>query len=116
MIMGPVGSGKSALLLSILGELHLIGGEIMHTGKIAYVPQSSWIIAGSIRENILFGRQYDSSLYARVVKAACLNADFDYFELGDLTVIADCGASLSGGQRSRISLARALYSMMQTFF
>ena len=116
MIMGPVGSGKSALLYSILGELHLIGGEIQHCGKIAFVPQSPWIIAGTIKENIVFGRAFDPDLYSRVLKVACLEVDLKNLENGDSTAIADNGSSLSGGQKSRISLARALYSTEAEIF
>lgn len=108
-ILGPVGSGKSGLLLSIINELRHTKGLRRINGKLAYVPQLAWAITGTIRENILFGAPFDPKWYAEVVNACCLTSDFKIFPKGDQTMIGGNSNNLSGGQRQRISLARAVY-------
>jgi len=110
VVVGPVGSGKSTVLLSILKELSLSQGSVHTQGKLIYVPQEAWIFSGTVRDNILFGLAYDVVRYKQVVKAAALSEDFKQFQDGDQTLVDDRGTSLSGGQRARISLARALYT------
>ena len=109
-IIGPVGSGKSSLLSAILGEMTLNMGNSTVSGSFAYVNQSPWIIPGTIRENILIGQSFDEQRYYRILRACCLDEDIQSFgETGDLTVVGEKGITVSGGQKARIALARALY-------
>ncbi|KAL1501385.1 hypothetical protein ABEB36_006713 [Hypothenemus hampei] len=108
-IIGPVGSGKSSLLQTILGELELVSGKIKVNGRISYASQEPWVFAATLRQNILFGSDYDKKRYQDVVRACALEKDFEQFEHGDLSIVGDRGASLSGGQKARINLARAVY-------
>ncbi|KAJ0978937.1 hypothetical protein J5N97_014411 [Dioscorea zingiberensis] len=109
-ICGPVGSGKSSLLHSILGEIPKTSGLVEVFGSIAYVSQTFWIQSGTIRDNILFGKPMDKTKYQMVIKACALDKDIDDFDYGDLTEIGQRGLNLSGGQKQRIQLARAAYS------
>ncbi|GAV84169.1 ABC_tran domain-containing protein/ABC_membrane domain-containing protein, partial [Cephalotus follicularis] len=108
-ICGTVGSGKSSLLSSILGEIQKLSGAVKISGTKAYVPQSPWILSGNIRDNILFGNSYDSEKYDKTVKACALTKDFELFSSGDLTEIGERGINMSGGQKQRIQIARAVY-------
>ncbi|KAK2986502.1 hypothetical protein RJ640_021377, partial [Escallonia rubra] len=99
-VIGEVGSGKSSLLNSILREMRLINGSIISSGSISYVPQGPWILSGSIRENIL---------YSDVLRACALDVDISRMVGGDMTYIGEKGVNLSGGQRARLALARAVY-------
>ena len=114
-ITGPVGCGKTSLLQAILGELPYHSGEIRYSGKIAYVPQLPWVCSGTIQENIIFGKPLDKVRYQRILEACSLPKDLEQFSKGDLTHIGQRGVSLSGGQRARICLARALYSDADIF-
>ncbi|KAL4450427.1 hypothetical protein ABPG74_019325 [Tetrahymena malaccensis] len=109
-IVGRIGSGKSSLLSCILKEVPYIEGDFKFNGRIAYVEQEPYIFSSSIKENIIFGLDYDDQLYKQVLEACCLNEDLQQFDNGDLTEIGERGINLSGGQKARISLARAIYS------
>lgn len=109
MVIGRVGSGKSTLVQALLGEAPAVSGSVNMHGSIAYVSQEAWIVNGTVRDNILFGRQMDKNLYLRVIKAAALDVDLAGMAGGDLTEIGDRGVNLSGGQKQRVSIARALY-------
>lgn len=109
MIVGRVGSGKSSVLMSILGELPLVSGQITTQGLISYAAQEAWIFAGTVRENVLFGKKFDPARYERVLSVCALDKDIKLFPEGDETVVGERGVSLSGGQRARINLARAIY-------
>jgi len=109
-VTGPVGSGKSSLLMAILGELPTLNGSVSVNGRIAYLSQMPWVFSGTIRDNILFGRSFEPRRYQEIVEVCCMQADLHNFPQGDLTEIGHRGVSLSGGQRARVSLARALYS------
>ncbi|KAM4554976.1 ATP-binding cassette sub-family C member 5 isoform 1-T1 [Odontesthes bonariensis] len=109
-ICGGVGSGKSSLLSALLGQMTLLEGKVAASGGFAYVSQQAWILNDSLKENILFGNEYDSDKYNAVLEASCLLPDLAELPFGDMTEIGERGANLSGGQRQRVSLARALYS------
>ncbi|KAK9962921.1 hypothetical protein ABG768_006159 [Culter alburnus] len=109
-VCGGVGSGKSSLLSALLGQMTLLDGSVAVNGEFAYVAQQAWILNDSLRENILFGKQYIEEKYNAVLEACCLFPDIIELPYGDMTEIGERGANLSGGQRQRVSLARALYS------
>ncbi|KAG0271436.1 hypothetical protein BGZ95_000753 [Linnemannia exigua] len=115
-IVGPVGCGKSSFCMALLGELPLVSGSLAlakdSEGKhlrISYSAQSPWIFAGTIKSNILFGSKFDQDRYDKVIKACELTRDLSLFPKGDETIIGEKGVTLSGGQRARVSLARAAY-------
>ena len=110
VITGPVGSGKSTLLSAIAGEVPDQNGAITFKGTVVYVPQIAWIFSGTIRENILFGEQYEEDKYNRVIEACALTQDIEKFPDCDQTMVGERGVVLSGGQRARVSLARAVYA------
>ncbi|XP_016909511.1 ATP-binding cassette sub-family C member 10 [Apis cerana] len=112
-IMGEVGSGKSLLLNGILGEIIKVRGTIAVNDiekGFAYVKQNPWLQRGTIRDNILFGKSYDYNRYKNILKACALSADLNSLPKKDLTLIGEAGNTLSGGQKTRISLARAVYA------
>ncbi|KFM76473.1 Multidrug resistance-associated protein 1, partial [Stegodyphus mimosarum] len=109
-IIGAVGSGKSSLLSSILGDMKILSGTIDYKGSIAYVPQEAWIMNKSLRDNILFHKNFNRKFYGSVINACCLQPDLDQLIAGDMTEIGEKGVNISGGQKQRISLARAVYS------
>uniref|UniRef100_A0A1L8DV41 Putative peptide exporter abc superfamily protein n=2 Tax=Nyssomyia neivai TaxID=330878 RepID=A0A1L8DV41_9DIPT len=108
-IIGPVGAGKSSLIQAILGELPSSSGAIDVNGVVSYASQEPWLFSGSIRQNILFGQPMEKRRYREVVKRCALEKDFSLFANGDKTIVGERGQSLSGGQKARISLARAVY-------
>ncbi|XP_016964680.2 probable multidrug resistance-associated protein lethal(2)03659 [Drosophila biarmipes] len=108
-IAGPTGSGKSSLVQAILGELQAESGQVLVNGSVSYFSQEPWLFSGTVRQNILFGQPMDRRRYEAVVKECALVRDFEILPLKDKTVVGDHGASLSGGQRARICLARAVY-------
>ncbi|XP_054091098.1 probable multidrug resistance-associated protein lethal(2)03659 isoform X2 [Zeugodacus cucurbitae] len=108
-VIGPVGSGKSSLIQAILGELPAESGSITVHGTYSYASQEPWLFTGTIRQNILFGLPMDRHRYRTVVKKCALERDFELLPHGDKTIVGERGASLSGGQKARISLARAVY-------
>ena len=110
VITGPVGSGKSTLLSAIAGEVSDISGTITYHGTLVYVPQIAWVFSGTIRENILFGQPYDEDKYRFTIEACALKEDIQQFPDSDQTIVGERGAVLSGGQRARVSLARAVYA------
>ena len=110
VITGPVGSGKSSLLLAILGELSICKGILERKGKMAFVGQSPWVFSGTLRDNITFNKPFDSKKFQTVVENCALAKDLEQLHDGDLTTVGERGVVLSGGQRARVSMARALYS------
>lgn len=114
-VVGPVGSGKSSLLSTLLKELSIVEGTMNLQGKISYAPQEPWLFSGSIRQNILFGEEYDKRRYAEVVRVCALKSDFAMFQYGDKTLVGERGCSLSGGQKARINLARCVYKQADIY-
>ncbi|XP_006651027.3 ABC transporter C family member 13 [Oryza brachyantha] len=108
-VCGVIGSGKSSLLSSILGEIPKLCGQVKISGSAAYVPQTAWIQSGNIEENILFGSPMEKQRYKRAIEACSLKKDLQLLQYGDQTIIGDRGINLSGGQKQRVQLARALY-------
>ncbi|KAL3633123.1 ABC transporter C member 13 [Castilleja foliolosa] len=109
VIIGEVGSGKSSFLNMLLGETRLTNGSTYLTGSKAYVPQVPWIMSGTIRDNILLGKDYDQERYSKVIEACALDLDISLMIGGDMACIGEKGINLSGGQRARLALARAIY-------
>ncbi|CAH0722570.1 unnamed protein product, partial [Brenthis ino] len=108
-VVGPVGSGKSSLLQVLLRELPVSSGNLSVKGSLSYACQESWLFPATVRENILFGLPYDVARYKEVCRVCSLVPDFKQFPYGDLSLVGERGVSLSGGQRARINLARAIY-------
>ncbi|KAL3486107.1 P-loop containing nucleoside triphosphate hydrolase protein [Aspergillus germanicus] len=118
VISGAVGCGKSTLIRCIIGAAKLASGELSLTGgssssstaRIAYAPQKPFLISGTIRENILFGLPLDVAFYEEVLSAVSLKSDLARLPDGDATRLEGAEATLSGGQKARIALARAVYA------
>ncbi|KAG0369083.1 P-loop containing nucleoside triphosphate hydrolase protein [Gamsiella multidivaricata] len=114
-VVGPVGCGKSSLCMALLQEMPLVSGSFALAKqdkgniKMSYSAQSPWIFAGTIKSNILFGSQFNQERYSKVIKACELTRDLSLLPQGDETIIGEKGVTLSGGQRARVSLARAAY-------
>lgn len=106
-IVGPVGCGKSSLLLALLSEVNIDRAEQLEIcGSIAYVGQECYCLPGSIRDNIVFGEAWDEGKYAKTLACCALQQDLAALPLGDRTLVGEHGSTLSGGQKARISLAR----------
>ncbi|EKM56944.1 uncharacterized protein PHACADRAFT_254352 [Phanerochaete carnosa HHB-10118-sp] len=120
LIIGPTGSGKTSVLMALLGEMHYIplGPDswvsLPRGGGIAYAAQESWVQNETIKENILFGAPYDEERYKKVIYQCGLTRDLSLFDAGDATEVGEKGLTLSGGQKARITLARAVYSSAET--
>lgn len=112
-VMGKIGSGKTLLLDGILAEITKTSGIIAvnddHKG-FGYVKQNPWLQRGTIRDNILFGKPYDHNKYKNILNACALTSDLNSLPNKDLTAVGEAGNTLSGGQKTRISLARAIYA------
>ncbi|KAF5273608.1 hypothetical protein FQR65_LT04607 [Abscondita terminalis] len=108
-IVGPVGSGKSSLLQSLLGEIPINSGNLLLNGTVSYSSQDPWIFNSSVRQNVLFGNQMDKTRYKEVINACALARDLNIFNAGDKTIVGEQGSALSGGQKARVNLARAVY-------
>mmetsp|Transcript_10048 Transcript_10048/g.29784 ORF Transcript_10048/g.29784 Transcript_10048/m.29784 type:complete len:1189 (-) Transcript_10048:81-3647(-) len=111
MVNGAVGSGKTALLSAVLGELRCTEpGRVTVAGSLGYCPQEPWILSGSLRSNVLFNAPYDAERFERVLTACALDVDAAQLPDGVHTEIGEKGVNLSGGQKARVSLARACYA------
>lgn len=109
VVIGRVGSGKSSILMALMGELPIVSGDLTLYGRISYASQEPWIFAGTVEENILFGAEYDEKRFNEVIQVCALHKDIELFPLGRDTLVGERGISLSGGQKARVNLARALY-------
>ena len=115
-LVGRVGSGKSSFISALLGDMYKTSGEVVTRGKIAYVAQQPWIMNASVRDNILFGHRFDAEFYERTVEACALTDDLKALPDGDATGVGEKGISLSGGQKARLALARAVYARADIYF
>lgn len=109
VIIGPVGSGKTSLFHAILKEILLTSGSIDVNGTISYASQEPWLFAASVKQNILFGQIYSEDRFKKVIKACALEKDIESFTNKEETLVGERGVTLSGGQKARINLARAVY-------
>ena len=121
-VVGPVGAGKTSLILSLLGELHEAGpGQRSHQarraalGRCAYAPQEAWVLNASLRDNVLLRRPPVPQRYQSVLSACALGPDLERLPAGDQTDVGERGVTLSGGQRARLSLARCAYGEADTY-
>ncbi|HEX7673220.1 MAG TPA: ABC transporter transmembrane domain-containing protein [Bdellovibrio sp.] len=120
-VVGPVGSGKSSLIFSLLGEIQIEGGSIAYTGlesmdlrpRVAYVPQEAYIVNTSLLENLKFGEEVSGEEIRKALHNACLDKDLKEWKAGLRTEIGEKGVNLSGGQKQRVALARAYLSHPQ---
>ncbi len=110
---GDSGSGKSSLLLGLLGRAEVASGRFECTGSVSYCGQSSWLCNCTLRKNILFGCKFDEAMYRRAVSLVGLESDFQQIRDGDSFLVSGGGSNLSGGQKQRVALARSLYSGRQ---
>ena len=110
-IVGAVGAGKTSLLNAIIGEMTAMAPQStrLNAMSVSYCSQKPFIVSGSIQENILFGSELDADWYATVIAAVCLDEDIESFVDGDQTMIGERGINLSGGQKARLAMARAVY-------
>ncbi|KAJ7163116.1 multidrug resistance-associated ABC transporter [Mycena filopes] len=109
-IVGKVGSGKSSILQALIGEMRRTSGTVVFGGTIAYVPQTAWIRNATLRQNVLFGQTEDEDKFRKIIRACSLEHDLEVLPHGEDTEIGERGINLSGGQKARVSLARAAYS------
>ncbi|KAJ1647511.1 hypothetical protein LPJ64_001107 [Coemansia asiatica] len=109
-VIGSTGSGKSSLLEAMCGEMEMTKGTGHIGGSVGYLMQTPWIMNGTLRANIVFGREFDKDYFWKVIDACALTEDMRSWSDADLTVIGDRGINISGGQRARVALARAVYS------
>ncbi len=117
MVIGKVGAGKSTFLHSLLGENFITGSFSSNAlrRRMAYVEQEPFILSDSVKANICFGLPYEQELFERVSEAACLLTDYKQLAKGADTLIGERGVNISGGQKARVSMARALYSGADIF-
>ncbi|KAJ2060470.1 hypothetical protein GGH13_006777 [Coemansia sp. S155-1] len=105
-IVGKVGCGKSSIVSALCGEMPLESGEACIFGSIGYVSQKPWIMNATFRDNILLGNAYDEERYNRTIEACALTEDLKLMPAGDMSEIGHAGINLSGGQKTRLALAR----------
>ncbi|XP_024892648.1 multidrug resistance-associated protein 4-like [Temnothorax curvispinosus] len=123
VVVGAVGSGKSSLLHLLLKELDPGAGSVALTQsssknnflRISYASQDPWLFSGTVRDNILFGQPYNKARYNQVTNVCALTKDFRQFPQGDMTMVGERGITLSGGQRARVNLARAVYRLADLY-
>ncbi|KAL0935122.1 multidrug resistance-associated protein 5 [Colletotrichum truncatum] len=108
-VIGTVGSGKSSLLAALAGGMRKTSGSVTFGSTRAFCPQNAWIQNATVRDNIIFGREFNRDLYDMVTQACALRADFEMLPHGDETEIGERGITISGGQKQRINIARAIY-------
>lgn len=114
-VVGRVGAGKSSLLQSALGDIWKVNGEVIFRGAAAYVAQSPWVMNASVKDNIVFGHRWDKDFYDKTIAACALLEDFASLPDRDETEVGERGISLSGGQKARLTLARAVYARADVY-
>lgn len=110
LVEGSVGSGKTSLLLAILGEMSIEEGFAKKNGTVAYVEQEAWILPMTVKENICLDKPFDAEKFKAVIEACCLGKDLKLFPNREETILGEKGVNISGGQKARIGLARACYA------
>lgn len=132
VVIGPTGSGKTSLLMALLGEMYLLNGKVVvpaleprqelivdangTTNSIAYCSQAAWLLNDTVKNNILFNSPFNEARYKAVVEACGLKRDFEILKAGDLTEIGEKGITLSGGQKQRVSLLEPCIPMLGMSF
>ncbi|KAG5920986.1 hypothetical protein E4U42_006011 [Claviceps africana] len=108
-VIGTVGSGKSSLLAALAGDMRKTSGDVVYGASRAFCPQYAWIQNTTLQNNITFGKEMDRDWYRDVIRACALEADVDMLPNGDQTEIGERGITISGGQKQRLNIARAIY-------
>lgn len=108
-VIGSVGSGKSSLLAALAGDMRKTGGEVVIGASRAFCPQYAWIQNATVRDNITFGKEFNQAWYDKVIDACALRPDLEMLPNGDKTEIGERGITVSGGQKQRMNIARAIY-------
>ncbi|GAB7359206.1 hypothetical protein MBLNU230_g5865t1 [Neophaeotheca triangularis] len=108
-VIGSVGSGKSSLLAALAGDMRRSNGTMTLGASRAFCPQYAWIQNATFKDNIVFGKEYNNRWYDQVIDACALRPDIDMLPSGDLTEIGERGITVSGGQKQRLNIARAIY-------
>lgn len=119
-IVGEVGSGKSTLLQAILNNLIILNksennSRLILNGTVSYVSQTPWILNDTLKNNILFFKEFDEKIYEEILDLCCLKQDIEMLTGGDMTEIGEKGINLSGGQKARVALARSVHSDTDIF-
>ncbi|KAH0552967.1 hypothetical protein GP486_006837, partial [Trichoglossum hirsutum] len=108
-VIGRVGSGKSSLLAALAGDMRMTEGEVTIGASRAFCPQYAWIQNATVKDNILFGKEYNAEWYTKIIESCALGPDLEILPQGDLTEIGERGITVSGGQKQRLNIARAIY-------
>ena len=116
VLVGAVGAGKTSLIHALLGEMEHDGGDVELAGSVAYTAQSAFVMNDTVRNNILFGCEWDEARYNEVIRVCSLKSDLEQLPSGDMTQVGERGITLSGGQKQRVGLARACFSNKDVVF
>ncbi|KAJ5430031.1 ABC transporter integral membrane type 1 [Penicillium cf. griseofulvum] len=108
-VIGTVGCGKSSLLSALAGDMRVTDGTVRMSTSRSFCPQYAWIQNTTVRNNILFGKEYNETWYEQVLDACALTPDLEILPNGDQTEIGERGITVSGGQKQRLNIARAIY-------